>query len=124
MDTHTKNGTAGKAIHKISGCVHSMILHVTHHWKNSVSSELFSMAVEYTTYLDNHLPNDKGIIPVDLFTEVTIPHYKLHDCHVWGSPVYVLDPKLQLDQKLPYWNYYLVMESLLVSVEFIPTTYC
>ena len=25
-------------------------------------------------------------------------------CHVWGCPVYVLEAKLQNDQKLPKWN--------------------
>ena len=36
----------------------------------------------------------KGIAPADTFTGVNSPRYKLKDCHVWGSNVYVLDPKL------------------------------
>jgi hypothetical protein len=30
--------------------------------------------------------------------------WQLLPCHVWGCPVYVLEAKLQNDQKLPKWN--------------------
>jgi len=34
-------------------------------------------------------------------------------CHVWGCPVYVLEVKLQNDQKLPKWNRRAVWEFFL-----------
>ena len=57
------------------------------------------MAVDYATYIHNHLPNDHGIAPADLFTGTQIPRHKLKDIHVWGCPVYVLDPTLQQGKK-------------------------
>ena len=62
------------------------------------------MAVSYAVYLYNHLPNNRGIAPADLFTGVQIPQHKLKSFHTWGCPVYVLDPKLQQGKKLPRWE--------------------
>ena len=62
------------------------------------------MAVDYATYLHNHIPNQHGIAPIDLFFGSQVPKHKLRDLHVWGCPVYVLDPTLQQDKKLPRWE--------------------
>ena len=62
------------------------------------------MTVDYAVYLYNHLPNEKDIAPAALFTGVTSPRHKLRAYHVWGAPVYVLDPKSQAGQKLPRWQ--------------------
>jgi hypothetical protein len=45
------------------------------------------------------------LAPIELFTGVKFPNYRhLQRAHVWGSPVYVLDPKLQDGKKLPKWT--------------------
>jgi hypothetical protein len=62
------------------------------------------MAVTYATHLYNHLPNAQGLCPSDLFTGSTVPRHRLKDIHVWGCPVYILDPHLQAGQKLPRWQ--------------------
>jgi hypothetical protein len=41
---------------------------------------------------------------MDIFTGSTIPRHRLMDTHVWGCPVYILDPKVQQGQKLPRWQ--------------------
>ena len=60
--------------------------------------------VHYEVYLYNHLPNEKGIVPADLFTEVTPPRHNRKDYHIWGAPLYILSPKLQSGQKIPRWQ--------------------
>jgi hypothetical protein len=62
------------------------------------------MAVQYATHIYNNTPGDNGVCPADIFTGITVPRHRLRDVHVWGSPVYVLDPKLQQGQKLPRWQ--------------------
>ena len=52
------------------------------------------MEVDYAVYINNHLSNVRGIVPIDMFTGVTAPRHELKDCHMWGAPVYVLDPVL------------------------------
>ena len=54
--------------------------------------------------IHNHLPNDHDIAPADLFTGTQISRHKLKDIHVWGCPVYILDPTLQQGKKLPRWE--------------------
>jgi hypothetical protein len=43
--------------------------------------------------------------PTELFTETKFSSYNhLERAHVWGCPVYVLDPMLQDGKKLPKWR--------------------
>ena len=62
------------------------------------------MTVDYTTHVYNHLPGPNGQCPADLFTRALIPRHQLKNIHVWGCPVYVLDPTLQQGKKLPCWE--------------------
>jgi hypothetical protein len=39
-----------------------------------------------------------GLMPADVFTGSTVPRHQLKEIHVWGCPVYVLDPHLQAGQ--------------------------
>jgi hypothetical protein len=48
---------------------------------------------------------DGGLSPIKIFTkQVVHDHSSLTNAHVWGCPVYVLDPKLQDGKKLPKWD--------------------
>ena len=82
----------------------ALILHASAHWTNGIDASLWPMAVTYATHLYNHLPNERGLCPADLFTGSTVPWHRLKDLHVWGCPVYILDPQLQAGQKLPRWQ--------------------
>ena len=62
------------------------------------------MTVDYASYIYNHMPNDKGIVPADLFTRSMIPRHKLRDIHVFSCPAYVLDPQLLQGKQLPRWQ--------------------
>jgi hypothetical protein len=43
--------------------------------------------------------------PIELFTCMKFPNYNhLQRSHVWGCPVYVLDPMLQDGKKIPKWK--------------------
>jgi hypothetical protein len=52
------------------------------------------------------MPNcDTRLAPIEVFTSTKFQNYKhLERCHVWGSPVFVLDPALQDGKKIPKWN--------------------
>ena len=104
VNAHHKNGVAERAIRTVSECARALMLHAALHWDHEVTSDLWPMAVDYATYLYNHIPTEKGIAPVDLFTGVTVPRHKLKNLHMWGAPAYVLDPTLQAGKKLPRWQ--------------------
>jgi len=104
VNAHHQNGVAERSIATVSNMARAMLLHASTRWKTGIDSSLWPMAVHYATYIYNHLPNDHGIAPADVFTGSQIPRHKLRDLHVWGCPVFVLDPKLQQGQKLPRWE--------------------
>ena len=104
VNAHHKNAVAERSIRTVSECARAMLLHAALHWKSGIDSSLWPMAVSYATYIYNHLPNANGIAPADLFTGTQIPRHKLRSFHVWGCPVYVLDPTLQQGKKLPRWE--------------------
>ena len=65
------------------------------------------MAMDHAVWIYNHLPRmDSGASPEELWTRSnTVTSRLLSDCHVWGSPTYVLEPKLQKSGvKIPKWR--------------------
>ena len=100
-NAHHKNGVAERAVMmSVSNMSRAMLLHASTHWKNGIDASLWPMAVKYATHQYNHVPNAQGICPADHFTGSTIPRHRLRDIHVWGCPVYVLDPQLQAGKTL------------------------
>jgi hypothetical protein len=81
-----------------------MILHACLHWNNGIDSSLWPMDVKYVAHVYTQMPKLNGVWPADFFSGYTVPRHRLLDLHVWGCPVYVLDPKLQQGQKLPRWQ--------------------
>jgi hypothetical protein len=104
VNAHHKNAIAERAIRTVSELSHALLLHASAHWPDGLDGTLWPMAVDHAVYLYNTLPNRHGICPADLFTGSTIPRHKLRELHVWGCPVYVLDPTLQQGKKLPRWQ--------------------
>ena len=42
--------------------------------------------------------------PLEVFTKTKSDHRDLQRAHVWGCPVFILDPRLQDGKKIPKWN--------------------
>jgi hypothetical protein len=80
-----------------------MILHASMHWKDGIDASIWHMAVDHEIHIYNNTPN-KGLAPSEIFTGSTVPRNRLLDLHVWGCPVYVLDPQMQQGRKLPRWQ--------------------
>ena len=74
-----------------------MMMHFAIHWPKAAETNLWPFAVDYAVYIWNHLPNmQSAIAPIDTFTELLHFGYRdLQRLHVFGCPVYVLDPKMQ-----------------------------
>lgn len=104
VNAHHKNAVAERAIRTVSELACALLLHASIHWPGGIEGTLWPMAVDHAVHLYNTLPNQHGICPLDLFSGTTVPRHKLRDLHVWGCPVYVLDPVLQQGKKLPRWQ--------------------
>ena len=85
----------------------SFLLHVSLRWAEAGVDDiaLWGFAVKHAVWLFNRIPRRiSGLTPMELLTKTKADHRDLLRAHVWGCPVYVLDPSLQNDKKIPKWN--------------------
>lgn len=103
---HHQNGVAERAIGTVTRWARAMLLHSVIHWPDQADLELWPFALEYAVYLWNNLPNRESLLaPMEVFSSSKFVSYDfLNRMHVFGCPVYVLDPKLQDNKKLPKWS--------------------
>ena len=82
-----------------------MMLHSIIHWPGEARLELWPMAMDQAIYLWNNSPKrGSRMAPTEIFTGMKFENYNhLQRAHVWGCPVYVLDPMLQDGKKVPKW---------------------
>ena len=83
------------------------MVHTALHWAEDGAAELnlWSFAIDYAAWLYNRIPQRlSGITPIEMITQNKSDHRDLMRAHVWGCPVFVLEPKLQSGKKLPKWN--------------------
>ena len=77
------------------------MLHAPVRWPDMTDALLWPIAVDYATYIVNHIPKDNGLSPVKLVTKVGQRYKDLTNIHIWGASAYVLDPSLQDGKKIP-----------------------
>ena len=62
--------------------------------------------VDHAVFIWNNLPSkDIKLCPLEILSNTLFPdHNHLQRAHVFGCPVYVLDPCIQDNQKIPKWS--------------------
>ena len=109
VGAHHQNGVAERALQTISSWARTMLLHAAIHWP-AQSNDLLCLwpyAMDQAVFLWNNLPSrENGLSPIEIFSQqkMSLDYEHLRRAHVWGCPVYVLDPKLQDGKKLPKWS--------------------
>lgn len=103
---HHHNGPAERAIGTCMNMARTMMIHASTHWADMSDSKLWPFAVQHAAYLLNRLPNSNsgGRAPLELLTKQTLAAEEYMELHTWGSPVYVLDPKLAAGNRIPRWK--------------------
>jgi hypothetical protein len=101
VGAHHQNAMAERMIGVTVAMARTMMLHAKMRWPNQVSTKLWPMALKHAQHLHNHLPGTNNVCPLDLVLRTTVPRHALKNLHVWGCPVYVLDPKLQDGGHIP-----------------------
>ena len=106
VGSHHQNGIAERVIKTVTGLARAMLLHAIIMWLDQANLELWPFALEHAVYLWNHLPKQHSLLAsLELFSGTKFSSYNpLRRAHVWGCPVYVLDPKLQDGKKIPKWT--------------------
>jgi hypothetical protein len=104
VGAHHQNGVAETSIKLTSYKACALLIHAAFRWPEVVEKDLWPMALRHAVYLHNIIPRmDTSLSPEELWTRSKGSNSKLSHVHTWGCPVYVLDPKLQNNQKIPKW---------------------
>jgi hypothetical protein len=85
----------------------TFMVHASLHWtdRGSDNISLWPLAMKHSVWVYNRVPNVRsGLTSLELITRERSDYKDLLRCHVWGCLVFVLEAKLQNDQKLPKWN--------------------
>ena len=98
---HWQNGIAECRIGMITNTAQKILLHVMSKWPGTVTAEFWLFATQHAcTFYSASLRQDTGKSPHHMFTGSVAP-WRLENFHVFGSPVYVLDKRLQDGDSLP-----------------------
>jgi hypothetical protein len=93
VGAHHQNGVAERNIKTISQWARASMLHAAHSWPDVANINLWPQAVDYAVWVFNHLPTiDVGVSPNELWLRTRFSANSLDRTHVFGCPVYVLDP--------------------------------
>jgi hypothetical protein len=105
VGAHHQNGAAKRSIKTITSWARTMMLHAILHWPEQTTLDLWPFAMDQAVYCWNHLPSkNERISPLEAFTWSRFSNYEhLKRLHVWGSPCYILDLRLQDEKKIPKW---------------------
>jgi hypothetical protein len=85
----------------------TFMVHASLHWAERGLDyiSLWSFAVKHSVWVYNHVLNVRsGLTPLELVIRERSDYRDILRCHVWGCPVFVLEAKLQNDQKFLKWN--------------------
>ena len=103
VNAHHQNGKAEKKIRDLQDMARTMLLHAKQRWPSAITANLWPYAVRMAGDVSNMSPDDNGLSPMDMFTQLTLSPRVKHS-HTFGSPVYVLDSRLQSGRSLPKWR--------------------
>ena len=101
---HHQNAVAERAIGTIISLARTTMLHAKLRWPKAISSDLWPQAVDYAVQNYNIGPRENNTSPADMMYRTTTDRKVFADMHVWGSPVYILNPKMQDGHKIPKFD--------------------
>ena len=105
VGAHHHNGVAEASIKHVIASARTMQIHAALRWPDASDRELWPMALSHAVALHNMTPSlQSGYSPEELWTRSRSTHSRLRNVHVWGCPLYVLDPRGQAGHKIPAWD--------------------
>ncbi len=107
---HHQNTLAKWSIQTIMYIAWTFMVHVSLHWSEygAVNLALQEFAVNHYVWFHDHLSNHSTcLMPLELLTQTEANQCDFLWTHIWGCPVYVLDPKHQDGQMIPKGGWFL-----------------
>ena len=94
-----QNAMAERAIQTVTYMARTFMVHVSLHWSEQGVDDLalWGFAVKHAAWLHNRIPSQTtGLTPLELLSKTKADHKDLLHSHVWGCPIFVLDPKYRM----------------------------
>eukprot|EP00956_Cyclotella_meneghiniana_P000227 scaffold288_cov44-Cyclotella_meneghiniana.AAC.7 len=106
VGAHHQNGVAERSIGTVCRLARSNPIHLLLHWPDQCWIYLWPFAMNDAVWIYNRIPNPSlgGLSPDEFSSGSRSDHSDLRRAHVFGCPVYVLDPALQDGKSIPKWN--------------------
>ena len=104
-----QNGASERAIKMLGTIESTMLMHAALRCpKDKFSTDILAMPMDYAVWVYNCIREMKsGLSAIEIWSRSRFePMSKtLSNCHVWGRPTYVLEPKFQKPVvKIPKWD--------------------
>jgi len=101
---HWQNGIDKRHIGHITCTAQTLLLHAMASWPGTVTEEFWTFAVHHVcTFHNASIRSDTGQSPHHMFTGVPAPR-RLEVFWIFGSPVFVLEKRLQDGDTLQKWK--------------------
>ena len=109
LGSHHQNGRAEQAIQTIMAVAGTMSFHQAAHWQQKLDTATetlrWPMGVQLATHVCNHVPGiENALTPHELWTRTEESVGKLHNLHVFGCPLCVLEKDIADGKKMPRWK--------------------
>lgn len=106
VGAHHQNGIAEINIRTVCNLARANLIHLLLMWPEKCNINLWALSINYAVWIFNRLPKDSlgGLSPNEMWSGVRSTHSDLRRAHVFGCPVYVLDPRLQNGDQIPRWD--------------------
>ena len=103
-----QNGTAERVINTVFTMTRTMLMHASLRChEEKLSADLWPTAMDYAVWVYNRTPGmQSGLSTIEIWSRSRFEPVSetLSNCHVWGCPTYILEPKLQKPGvKIPKW---------------------
>jgi transposase InsO family protein len=100
-----QNAIAENVIRTVCNMARACMIHATIRWPERSLLDMWPQAMSYAIWVHNRLPpHGNGLSPQEVWSGIKNTHSELPRAHVFGCPVYVLDPALQDNKKIPKWD--------------------
>jgi len=104
VDAHHQNGIAERYIWTITEHARSMLIHAMIHWPEIIKESFWPYAIQLAVDIHNSTPTDSGLSPLEIFSGTTSSSNPLVNFHPFGCPIFVLEPTLHQNHKIPKWK--------------------
>ena len=102
VDDH-QNRISQRMIKSITYCARGMLLNEMICWTDAITTELCPYAIKLTIDDGNSCPEDSSLTALEHFSS-TKGHARVKQYNTFGSPCFILDPKLCQKKSVPKWT--------------------